>query len=161
MAIKPEFPPLLPQGFHPLTVDELHTLIVANFPLSQSRPELWANLLWLVDQLSSLQIKCKLWLDGSLLTEKVEPDDVDLVVDVPFDALNAATVPQRAFLAELSAHAFRDAPKKLHTFLICSAPFGHIAAPRAAVLRDQWIKDFGFSFRKRIPKGIALLDVVP
>lgn len=144
-----------------MSVDELHTLIVDNFPLSQSRPELWNSLLWLVDRLKSLQIKCKLWLDGSLLTEKVEPDDVDLVVDVPFDALNAATPQQQAFLTELSAHAFRDAPKKLHTFLIYSAPFGHVAAPRAAVLREQWVKDFGFSFRKRIPKGIALLDVVP
>lgn len=159
--IKPEFPPLLPQGFHALTTDELRALIVDKFPLSQSRPELWESLLWLVDQLKSLRIKCKLWLDGSLLTEKVEPDDVDVVVDVAFDALNAATPLQRAFLGELSAHAFRDAPKKLHTFLIFSAPFGHVAAPRAAVLRDQWIKDFGFSFRKRTPKGIALLDVVP
>ena len=161
MSVKPEFPPLLAQGFHSLSVDELHALLVEKFPLSKSRSELWDNLIWLVEELKSLKLKCKIWLDGSLLTEKVDPDDVDLVVDVQFEALNAATFAQRAFLNELSKHAFRDAPKKLHTFVIYSAPIGHLAAPRAAELREQWIRDFGFSFRKREPKGIALLDVVP
>jgi hypothetical protein len=160
-AIKPEFPPLLPFGFHLKTEQELHEMLVVAFPLSTRRAALWQNLLWLVDELKSRGIKCRLWLDGSYLTKKIDPDDIDLIVEVSIDKLQNATPKQQELLEALSQLRYHDEPKKLHTFVIFTAPIGHVARPQAEKLNARWTNDFGYSLVKREPKGIALMEVAP
>lgn len=160
-APKPEFPPLLPFGMHQRTVDELKAMLVDEFSTHTRRAWLWDNFLNLVDQLKAAKIKCKIWLDGSYLTEKVEPDDIDLIVEVDISILQQLTQGQRALLDDLSNLKFNTDLLKLHTFVIFSAPVVHVLGVQSAALRAQWINDWGYSLVKKEPKGIAVMEVLP
>jgi hypothetical protein len=160
-AIKPEFPPLLPFGFHPKPLQELRSLLVDGFPQSTRRANLWNNLLDLIDKLRSAGIGCKIWLDGSYLTKKIDPDDIDLIVEVGIHVIERVTPEQHQLLDSIAKLKYHADPMKLHTFVIFTAPFGHIMAPEADRLRARWVKDFGYSLIKGEPKGIAILEVVP
>lgn len=85
---KDEFPPLLGEGLHPMSIRDLKTLVVDGFPQSQRRAPLWSNLVALIDKLTLRGIECDLWVDGSYLTKKLEPDDVDFVLDIRIDRLH-------------------------------------------------------------------------
>jgi hypothetical protein len=158
-APKPEFPPLLPFGFHPHTADELRKMLVEAFPNSTRRAWLWENFLELIEKLKAAHLPCKIWLDGSYLTQKLDPDDIDLIVEVGVEMFQAPTPQQDALLRSLARSDFHADPTKLHTFVIFNAPIVHVLGAQAAALRNQWINDWGYSLVKREPKGIALMEV--
>src|SRR5262245_28434346 len=75
-----DFPPLLPQGLHAKTWAEIEAMCVTGIPLSTSRPTLLAGLRALVDRLMAVGVTGELWIDGSFVTQKLEPADVDIVL---------------------------------------------------------------------------------
>lgn len=81
-----------------MTEAALRTLLVDGFPLSTRRERLWKNLEWFVGELRRLRLNCRLWLDGSYLTEKIDPDDIDLIVELDYDFTNSLSAEQHAFL---------------------------------------------------------------
>jgi hypothetical protein len=157
---KDEFPPLLNPGLHDMGVDQLKPLVVDKFPLSTRRQMLWDNLVKMVQQLKVLKVPCKIWVDGSFLTEKINPDDIDFVVDVSVGVLDKATAAQADFLDRLSKRAFRKSDH-LHSFVMFDAPSTDSRFTKSQAVHEQWKKDFGLSYVKKEPKGIAVLAVQP
>lgn len=157
---KDEFPPLLNPGLHTMSAGDLKKLVVDDFPLSKRRQALWDNFVAIAAHLKNLKIPCDIWIDGSFLTKKIDPDDIDFVVDVPVSILDAATIAQAAFLKKLSAMAF-CANEKLHSFIMFEAPAMHKGHAKSIELHSQWKRDFGISYVKKEPKGIAILKVTP
>lgn len=121
---------------------------------------LWANLMEVVDRLAQVGLKCDIWLDGSFLTEKIDPDDVDFVVDVPAGQYDKLTFAQESILSDLSARKFKE-DKHLHSFVMFNAPMGHSLFPLSRESHERWKRDFGFAYVSRIPKGIAVIGVEP
>jgi hypothetical protein len=160
MASKQEYPPILPAGLHKMTAAELKQKVVGDFPRSHRRPALWSNFEWLLDALISVKLPCEIWVDGSFLTKKAEPDDIDLVVDVRVDRLKVADTAQADLLQKLHDLAYRTS-RNLHSFVIFNAPFGHKSHPDSMRVHNQWAQDFGFAFVSKQPKGIAVVEVAP
>ena len=113
----------------------------------------------MIQEAKQLKLKFDAWIDGSFLTEKIEPSDVDFVLNFHVDALNNATQTQKDFLQKLTAQAFK--PQKLHSFIMFHAPVTDAQHSEGERLHNQWMKDFGFSYEGRAPKGIAVLEVSP
>lgn len=96
------------------------------------------------------------WIDGSFLTEKTEPDDVDVVfmVSYPYysDPLN---VPQRQFLDDVRKDRRLEMRSQYHcdTYVVF-VQTGH--SGRDEWNRSNWIRQFGFS-RGYDYKGIAVI----
>lgn len=157
---KDEFPPLLNPGLHDMGADQLKPVVVDNFPLSTRRQMLWDNLFKIVQKLEALKVPCKIWIDGSFLTQKINPDDVDFVVDVPVGVLDTATADQADFLSKLSKREFAKSDH-MHSFVMYDAPAIDRRFPIAQKIHEQWKKDFGFSYANKEPKGIAVLVVQP
>jgi len=111
-----------------------------------------------LNELARVQIACEVWVDGSFLTQKIDPDDVDFIVDVPIAVFNTISAAQQTLLDQYVAMAFR-ASDDLHSFVIFNAPAGHPMEPMAIQLHQQWQRDFGFSYVGRVPKGIAVIGV--
>jgi len=65
-----------------------------------------------VARITESGISCVLWIDGSFLTEKIDPGDVDLVALVPSRFYDNGTDEQRAVAEWLSGS--HNQPKKLH-----------------------------------------------
>ena len=80
---KPDFPALLPPGLHTLTLPQLHELAVAPFPSDTRRQELFDKLSTWIEAIHSAGVRGVLWLDGSFLTQKPRPEDIDCVLWSP------------------------------------------------------------------------------
>ena len=127
-------------------------------PLSQRRQELWTNFVAVLDLIKKAGLKGDIWVDGSFLTEKIDPGDVDLVFDVPIHAIENANVPQAELLKKLSNQGFKRT-ERLHTFIMFTAPVAHAQFQEGERIHQQWQKDFGVSYIAKTPKGIAVIEV--
>jgi len=143
-----------------MSVDALKLLVVDGFPLSTRRGPLWDNFVKIVEHLKTLKIPCRIWVDGSFLTKKIDPDDIDFVVDVPVHAFDSATPIQADFLRKLANMAFCKT-EKMHTFVMFDAPSIHSKFALSQMLHNQWKRDFGFSYVRKEAKGIAVVGVAP
>ncbi|TXT38182.1 MAG: hypothetical protein FD138_463 [Planctomycetota bacterium] len=96
---KPEFPPLLQIGRHSATLDDIQAVCVDAFPGSTTRPTIMKGLRAVVAKLVLHCIECELWIDGSFLTQKIDPEDCDLVLRARGEFYdNEATDDQRAVI---------------------------------------------------------------
>lgn len=77
---KQDFPALLEPGIHRITTADFFTLTVDAFPGNTKRESLYLSLSTWVDSLKAAGVTGTLWLDGSFLTEKPEPSDIDIVI---------------------------------------------------------------------------------
>ncbi|MCX7307571.1 MAG: hypothetical protein NTZ72_06325 [Afipia sp.] len=137
---------------------DLKKLTVDAFPLSGRRAALWNNVTAFVAHLKRHKLACDIWIDGSFLTQKIDPDDVDFVLDFAIQTIETATPAQEDFLHQVGSHAFY-ANEKLHSFIMFHAPIIHGQHAEGVRLHGQWMSDFGISLVKKTPKGIALLEV--
>jgi uncharacterized protein DUF6932 len=95
---KQEFPPLLPRGFHVREIPALHGEFVEAFPESETRESLLSDMVALVDQLQKEKIVGDIWLDGSFVTEKVNPNDIDFILVVESSLYDEGTAAQRQLM---------------------------------------------------------------
>ncbi len=158
MTSKDEYPPLLTPGLHKMTMEQLKTLVVDRFPLSGKRGELWNNFSVLLGKIRNLGLRGDVWVDGSFLTEKIDPGDVDFVIDFPNTVLNSLTSEQLELVIKLKNREFRK-PECLHSFVMFSTDASDPEYAASMAIHAQWQKDFGFSYVKKEPKGIAVIEV--
>lgn len=93
-----DFPPLLPPGEHKKSVNDIYKLCVSGFPLSSTRAQIMEGFLRIVELLKKERIRCELVIDGSYLTEEIEPEDLDFVVVVTPKFYESCTPQQRKTL---------------------------------------------------------------
>jgi len=146
--MKPDAPPLLEAGIHHLTSHRLKQIAVDAFPADTRRSELFGKFLAWREQLRSAGISGVAWLDGSFLTQKFNPDDIDLI-----------------FWSPTTTRPLSDAEKRLVAKLLdkptCRATYDldvYCESPRGEdVVHSQayWKGMFGFCHDGRTAKGIA------
>ncbi|SRR5258708_6242018 len=158
-----DYPPLLPNGLHPKTLTELHQVCVAEFPLSQSRASKFAGLRRIVERLAAEGIQGDLWIDGSFLTQKIEPGDIDIALRLEPAFLTQVSTAQTRLLkwfgsgdATIRAEIRRDFSCDSYAF--CDIPSGQPGYP-GHDMRQYWLNQFGVD-RSGAPKGIAVLSIL-
>lgn len=87
-----ESAPLLGPGRHNMGLTALREVTVTAFPSSSQRPLLFTALESLAAYLSGLGLPCELWVDGSFLTERIEPNDVDVACVIPAEPFETLDV---------------------------------------------------------------------
>lgn len=154
---KPEFPPILPVGLHPMSVVEIRAMCVGAFPLSTTRNEIMSGLEVLVGALTKGQIPTEVWVDGSFVTQKVDPEDVDVVLCMQGEAYNNGTQEQRNAV-DVVRKVDLKSPLHCHSFVFFEYPESHPLYWKGQWERAYWIKQFGFS-RGEDFKGIASVEI--
>jgi hypothetical protein len=153
---KPEFPPLLPAGLHQMSVADVQGMCVAAFPLSQTRQVIFTGLQTVITELTTSGVQGEMWLDGSFLTEKIDPEDVDLVVRVQSNFYENCTAVQGTKLdwieGNLKVSHFCD------SYLWVEFPVGHQHYWLSEWMKAYWIRQFGFS-RGQDLKGMAVVHL--
>ena len=91
----PDLPSLLPLGFHHLTMGNVEQGCVDLFPLSTIRATIFGGLVTFVQTLEAANVPGELWIDGSFLTDKINPKDVDVLLRVDGAVYNSGTQEQR------------------------------------------------------------------
>jgi hypothetical protein len=152
----PDLPSLFPIGFHYLTVENVEQVCVDQFPLSTIRQTIFGGLMTFVQTLEAARIVGELWVDGSYLTEKINPKDIDLVLRVDGALYNSGTVEQR------QAIDWVIADQKM--MLKCDS-YAFFEYPPCDPLHDEgrwwysyWHRQWGFS-REDDFKGIVVLSL--
>lgn len=147
---KPDFPALLTPGMHSLTIQDLHDLAVAPFPQDQRRAELYKKLCIWAKALQAAGVNGTLWLDGSFLTEKVNPGDVDCILWSPsWSDSVGATEQVKQQVSKLLDRASAKALFDLDFFMESPAP------DRVFHREAYWRGILGFCHDRVTAKGFA------
>lgn len=140
-----------------MTLAELRTRCVAAFPFSKTRSHVMDGLERFVDMLRAEGIVGDLWVDGSFVTQKLDPEDVDGVLVVQSSFYEHGTEAQQA-LIDLVAFADFKSDYFFDAFVLWQyAPDDELHA-HGEWERAYWIRQFGFS-RGVDKKGMALVQL--
>jgi hypothetical protein len=151
-----EFPPLWSQGFHELSLTDVENACVSAFDLSTTRKDLMAALQLVVEQLNENGIAGEIWLDGSFVTEKINPKDVDFILVADSSVYDEGTDEQRAVLDGLTDGELWRPP------LLCDTNAAYIDPPDlqgTSNVMEYWTNRFGLSLGDRTPKGIVVIKL--
>lgn len=146
-----EFGNSKPYGLISLSMEECENIFVVNFPTSNTRIDNWDGLQRFNTDLKTI-LKCPLkqWIDGSFVTNKLNPNDIDLV----------SFINELDFVPSLSLFDMNRSdgyPKKQYNidgYVIIDLPESH---PYYAKMEEQinYWKDFFSTDREDNPKSIV------
>jgi hypothetical protein len=154
------YPPLLDIGLHPMSTQEIRELCVSDgrFVLSGTRSRIMDNLETLIEALRWIGICGYLWIDGSFLTEKIDPADVDLLLYLEDDAVQAFTSQQKSdvdwLLENAEIHKDYDCDSHVHV----SFPVEHPSHSFGEYMHAYFLRLFGFDEFYQM-KGIAVVTL--
>ena len=158
MPPKQEFPPLLAPGFHPMTLAEVRAKCVDGFPLSKTRDRIMAGLEEALGWLVKAEMAATVWLDGSFMTVKIDPEDVDFVAFVRHTIMEDQTPQQNNVILCLEADELWQS-HHCDAYIATEYPRGHpLHEGHTADAVRYWRKRFGES-RGGEPKGIATVTL--
>ncbi len=151
---KPDFPALLAPGLHTLKLAGRHALAVAPFPVDPRRQDLFDKLSTWVGAVQASGVTGILWLDGTFLTQKPGPDDIDCVLWSPLWATPAsATAANKQQLQRLVDRPTAMALYGLDFYL-------EMPAPDQVFHREAyWRGVLGFAHDRVTAKGFAELHL--
>lgn len=152
---KDEFPPLLVPSMHILRLEELRRLCVEGFPLSSTRDRLMTNFEQAVSMIRSCGLKCDVWVNGSFLTAKIDPEDVDFSV---CSVGNALTPNQERAIRWLVTEGYTALRCDAYYFALY--PQGHPDYDKGMERYTYWQETWGYAVGSREPKGIAVVRVL-
>lgn len=155
--MKDEYPPLLPLGFHMMTLGGLQTLCVEQFKRSVTRTMVFDGLTSVIDGLIACGIEMEVWIDGSFLTRKRDPEDSDVVARIAQEAWAAASDDERRVLAALVRRDLRR-EFRCDFYSFIEYEKGHKLEAQGEWMRAYWLRQFGFS-RRDEPKGLAVIKI--
>lgn len=142
-----------------MTLQGVRDLCVETFPLSTSRQGIMDGLTTIIDRLNFEQIVAEVWLDGSFLTQKIDPVDVDFIVRVEAEFYDKSKGSQREVLDWIDNEFLKDS-HKCDCYLLTEWPANHALFALGQSERNRWLDLFG---RSRAPlrqeKGLILLTL--
>lgn len=149
----------LAPGIHTYKMQEFENQFVTAFTSSKSRTVIFQNFNMWLEQLLSVLPPRYIWLDGSYLTQKVDPNDIDLVVFYyPED------IQSQQEASEIQ-HLINNVSRTLSCDAYLCLSFEHWTPQQLAAFPNQnhkimqtyWMGQFCFD-RMREPKGIVQMD---
>ena len=155
---KTEFTPLLPSGFHSVTVEGLKALCVEGFPASTHRSDIFDKLHSVIQRLNEYEIPGELWVDGSFLTEKMDPGDVDLLLVLGSEFVETRATPDQKETLKWSSSSELKGSHSCDAYLHIEYPKEHPLYNDGQWMRAYWIRQYGFS-RDTDMKGIAVITL--
>jgi hypothetical protein len=151
------FKPLLHVGMHNLTVTQLRNLCVDKFSLSKTREAIMLGLEQVIEKLRLSKVSGELWVDGSFLTEKMNPNDSDVVLFVKSEFCDNATMEQREAMEWLVSN-LKDS-HYCDSYVSIEYPETHPLHSEGEWWKAYWIRQWGFSEEDNIMKGIAVISL--
>lgn len=140
-----------------MSIEELRQQCVDRFPLSRTRAKIMAGLTEVIERLSQYRVAGELWVDGSFLTEKINPGDVDVVLRIQSSVYDDGTSEQREIVGWIDgnlrehnlcdSYVFYEFPETDPNYLL------------GEEMRSYWSKWFGHS-RSGMSKGIAVIELI-
>lgn len=143
---------VLPSGVYPADLNNLKERFVTAFPESISRKRILKNFSKLLHETVRFDISMVHWVDGSYLTSKTNPNDIDMVTFARAEDLNALSHDGRYFFDRCING--KNETKRLydtHSFLCVLHPPDHPRHALSENTRRYFRKWFGHTRRLKDP----------
>jgi hypothetical protein len=137
---------------HEMLLPEVSQRCVDAFPLSTTRGNLMSGVEAVCNSLSTALIPSEVWINGSFLTQKIDPADVDLAVRVLHARLPNPGPEQLALLSRIGNKQFPGCD----SYVFVEYPLGHSLHATGDMMRAYWQRQFDFSRTDNF-KGIAVV----
>ena len=137
-----------------MSLAELKALTVEGFPLSARRSLVFEGLEKLLNELNRWSIQAEVWIDGSFLTQKIDPEDCDLVVRLDSEFVERCSPEQFQVLSWINTNL--KATLLCDSYVFAEWPEGHEGHAAGAALRSYWLGWFGQD-RRGGAKGMAVI----
>lgn len=153
-----EYPPLLDPGRHPMTIEQLRDTCVTAFPTSQTRARIMDGFEEVVGRLLVAGVHGEIWVDGSFVTEKKNPNDIDFVLRIQADVDENANEQQREAINFLHEDLRNDL--WCHSFVLIEYNEDDPRFWVGEYMRAYWMKQWGFSRDEQTLKGMAVIELL-
>lgn len=150
----------LEAGVHPFDTIELEAHFVTSFPHSSTRSQILTGYRQHSLEIAAIVGSCDQYIDGSFVTNKNDPGDVDLVVLVDATVVDALPDDQKLKLKELVSGPATKAKYLCDAYFCPIYPTGHPLSDHSRQQRKYWLGEFGYD-RNDVPKGIVHIKVAP
>ena len=146
---------LLPIGIHLASLPVFEQRFVLDFPLSVTRRRILDGYKQILREITPLRLTGWQWLDGSFVTAKENPEDLDVVTFLQADELDALSAEDQTTVLEfLQGQARTKALYHCETFLVIVRPFDDRLYQRYE--KDRADKNYLFGKTNFDKTGVAL-----
>jgi hypothetical protein len=152
-------PPLLQPGEHQMTIEDLREMCVAKFQLSTTRRWIFDGFLKIVEMLRAQQIPCELVVDGSYLTEEINPDDIDFAVVVSPEVYEGSTGEARKLLDWIGDDKTIQSTHQCDPYLCVEYKQGHRIWFEGIYDRAWWVEFYSKSKFYKRERGVAIVSL--
>lgn len=146
--------PLLAPGRHYMDLMGVKRMCLDPFPGSPTRRSLYYAFEELLQRFLVEKIPCEFWVDGSFLTQKIDPQDVDVAIKIDHDVTSSLTASQRLLVDDANEAEFI---KGIDSYVFVALPRHHEHFGTALDERETWAEQFGLEHSERWCKGLAVL----
>jgi hypothetical protein len=147
---------LMPVAKIEIELSTLEQVFLKGFPNSTTRPKIWANYLRFLDRFrSKVTSNFTQWIDGSFITQKENPNDLDLVTFIDctlFEVMETLPYAQINQLLEM-VQIFNNQIKRA---LALGKSEASLDVRQAKHLRDRYLRELNALLMEH---GINLQDV--
>ena len=142
----------LTPGFHDWTHDEIKKNLVDSFQNSAGRETIFRGYLQLVIEITQLVDTAEQWLDGSYVTNKINPGDIDLVSIIDKDKVDCLDPDKQEQLMKLLAGPDTKITHHCDSYFVPKVPDNHPHKDSIDKALAYWENWFGTD-RNGLPKG--------
>ena len=137
-------------------MQDLRRLCVDCFPQSETRSGIMDRLDRIIGILSANEIDGELWIDGSFLTRKVDPEDVDLVLRLESDFVERQTCEQGEIINWFNGNL--RGSYRCDSYVHVEFQESHPNHWFGQWMRAYWMRQWGFD-RDGGMKGIGVIEL--
>jgi hypothetical protein len=137
-----------------MDLETFKSRFVDEFATSRTRASIYAGFERYRAELGALGIDFELFLDGSFVSSKVDPGDVDLVCFADADAVDQLSEGAKQLLRTLVGGKLTRATHSCDAYFCPTVPETHPQYDDVRPQRKYWMGEFGFDRQDR-PKGIV------
>ncbi len=151
-----EYPAILPPSLKKMTLGELKQICVDDFPSSKTRKNLFDQLVIIIKELNNKTIKGDIWIDGSFLTQKIDPNDIDILLYISNDFYENAGKEQKEIINWVNRNLRNS--HKCHSYVSVIRQKDDPQYWLGQYMHAYWMRQFGFD-RENQMKGIAVIEL--
>jgi hypothetical protein len=133
----------LQPGRHVATLEEIETTLVGAFPGSTTRSRLFDRYELIRRAILRLVPIREQWLNGSFVSDKLDPGDIDVVTVLDSDHTDQLDDAEELLLSPLLAQDFTRDIHGCHSFAVAYYPDGHAARAEYEAQAAYWDRQWG------------------
>lgn len=144
----------LPAGIHDYDMGQVKSEFVDSFPHSSTRPAILSGLTAYRSHLAAIVAHFEQILDGSFVTSKNDPNDVDCFISADANVINNLGPAEQIAFQQMVSGKVTQSTYRVDAYLCAYVPQGDPNYDNYRAMRKYWLGEFGFD-RNENPKGLV------